>query len=200
MGLEDDTVLVTGARQGIGEATAARCGPSGAHAVLTDVNTDTGPETADRVADEHPGTVAFHELDVTDADEAFFAAFAELSLVVVPPLVYDAAGRVRVTVVGRGESLGELVEALREGAGVGVEVLEIGSYDRRHGTVTAGLTDRQRAAVATATAMGYYAVPREASLASVAEELDVATGTASELLRRAEATLMGTLFGSPTSR
>lgn len=130
----------------------------------------------------------------TEADEAFFAAFAELSLVVVPPLVYDGEGRTRVTVVGRGDSLGELVEALRAG-GVGVEVLEVGAYDRRHGTVTAGLTDRQREALETATGLGYYAAPRRASLADVAAALDVASGTASELLRRGEAALMGRLFG-----
>ncbi len=131
----------------------------------------------------------------TDADEAFFGAFAELSLVVVPPLVYDDRGRTTVTVVGRGESLGELVDALRAGADVSVEVLEVGEYDRRHGTVTAGLTDRQREAVATATGMGYYDAPRGASLAEVAAALDVGSGTASELLRRGEAALMGRLFG-----
>ncbi len=70
MRLEDETVLVTGAGQGIGEATALRCGASGAHVVVTDVNPDTGAATADRIADEQPGSATFHELDVTDG-EAF---------------------------------------------------------------------------------------------------------------------------------
>jgi len=135
----------------------------------------------------------------TEADESFFRAFAELSLVVVPPIVYDADGDARVTVVGRGDSLGALVESLREGPGVGVEVLEVGTYDRRHESVTGGVTDRQLEAVRTATAMGYYAVPREASLSAVADELGVALATASELLRRAESRLMGRLFGGPAS-
>lgn len=128
--------------------------------------------------------------EYTDSDVTFFRAFAELSLVVVPPLVYDCEGRPRVTVVGPGEALTELVEALRNRADVGVDVLEIGRYDRRHGTVTGGLTDRQVEAVETATRLGYYAVPRETSLAAVADELDVAEATASELLRRAESNLM----------
>jgi predicted DNA binding protein len=134
--------------------------------------------------------------EYTDADEAFFRAFAELSLVVIPPMVYDDRGQAHVTVVGPGEALTELVETLRERAGVGVDVLEVGTYDRRHGTVTGGLTDRQLEAVETATELGYYAAPRRASLSTVAEELGVADATASELLRRAESRLMPRLVNT----
>jgi predicted DNA binding protein len=132
----------------------------------------------------------------TDADEAFFEAFAALRLVVVPPLVFDGGGELTVTAVGSGEALMRLVETLREQAEVDVTVLEVGDYDRRHGAVTGGLTDRQFEAVETATRLGYYAVPRGASLADVADELGIATGTASELLRRAEAHLMNRLVTS----
>jgi predicted DNA binding protein len=131
----------------------------------------------------------------TEAEAAFFDAFAALRLVVVPPLVYDGAGRLSVTAVGAGEALSTLVETLRNRAEVGVDVLEIGEYDRRHGTVAAGLTDRQFEAVETATRLGYYAAPREASLATVAAELGIAEATASELLRRAESHLMERLVG-----
>jgi predicted DNA binding protein len=129
----------------------------------------------------------------TEADTTFARAFADLSLVVVPPMVYDGDGRAHVTVVGRSEALTGLVDALRDRAGVGVDVREVGTYDRRFGTVTGGLSDRQFEAVETATGMGYYAVPREASLSAVATELGVAESTASELLRRAESHLMSRL-------
>ena len=140
--------------------------------------------------------------EYTESDAAFFRAFAELNLVVVPPLVYDADGRGRVTVVGPGEALTELVDALRDRAGVGVEVLELGRYDRRQGTAVGELTDRQYEAVEAATRLGYYDVPRSVSLVAVADELGVAEATASELLRRAESNLMGRLFdaGTGTSR
>lgn len=135
----------------------------------------------------------------TEADAAFFRSFADLDLVVVPPLVYEGDGRARVTVVGRGDALTGLVEALSERAGVGVDVLEVGDYDRRFGTVTGGLSDRQVEALETATEMGYYAVPRRASLSAVATELGVADSTASELLRRAESRLMPRLFDAGAS-
>jgi predicted DNA binding protein len=121
--------------------------------------------------------------EYTESDIAFLRPFADLSLVVMPPIVYDGDGRTRMTVIGLGESLTRLVDELRNRADIGVEVLEVGWYDRRHGTVTGGLTDRQFEAVEMATRLEYYAVPRDASLATVADELGVAEATASELLR-----------------
>lgn len=137
--------------------------------------------------------------EYTESDTVFFQAFAELSLVVIPPMVYDDDGQLHVTVVGLSEALTELVAALRERAGVEVDVLEVGTYDRRYGTVTGGLTDRQFEAVETATEMGYYAAPRAASLSAVADELGVADATASELLRRAESRLMPRLVNTTVS-
>lgn len=69
MRLDGETVFVTGAGQGIGEATAKRCGAEGAFVVCTDVNADTGPSTAEDIR-EAGGDAEFLELDVTDA-EAF---------------------------------------------------------------------------------------------------------------------------------
>ena len=126
----------------------------------------------------------------TESETAFFQAFAELSLVVIPPMVYDGDGWLYITVVGVGEALTKLVAALQERADVDVDVLEVGTYDRRFGTVTGSLTDRQFEAIKTATEIGYYAVPRQASLSAVAAELGVASSTVSELLRRAESRLM----------
>jgi len=132
----------------------------------------------------------------TEGNTTFSQAFADLSLVVIPPLVYDEDGLVDVTVVGRGSSLTTLTEALEEQAGIDVDVLEVGTYDRRLGTVTGGLTDRQFEALETASELGYYAVPREASLSDVAAELDIAPSTASELLRRAESRVLPRLVGA----
>jgi predicted DNA binding protein len=50
--------------------------------------------------------------------------------------------------------------------------------------------DAQREALAAAAALGYYDQPRGATSEDVADELDCATATAAEHLRKAEATLV----------
>ncbi|MFC5971113.1 SDR family NAD(P)-dependent oxidoreductase [Halomarina salina] len=67
MRLEGKTTFVTGAGQGIGEATALRFAEEGAHVVVTDVNAETVAETADTI-EAAGGSAEAHELDVTDAD------------------------------------------------------------------------------------------------------------------------------------
>lgn len=54
----------------------------------------------------------------------------------------------------------------------------------------AALTDRQREALRTAHELGYFEVPRRASLEDVAAELDVSAASLSELLRRAQGALI----------
>ncbi len=103
------------------------------------------------------------------------------AVLVVPPVELRSDRTVRQTMVGRSDALSAAVEALPEA--VDVEVLRTGTYDRSRGT---RLTDRQREALAAAWDAGYYEVPREGDVETVAEELDCAGSTASDLLRRAE--------------
>jgi predicted DNA binding protein len=124
---------------------------------------------------------------------AFRGAFADLGLVVVPPIVYTDEAAMQLTVVGDGEDLRTMLASLP--AGIDAEVLGIGEFDRRRDHVAGGLTARQREAVAAALDLGYYAVPRETSLAAVASALDCAESTASILLRRAEAAVMARAVG-----
>lgn len=53
-----------------------------------------------------------------------------------------------------------------------------------------GLTDSQREALRTAHEMGYFDVPRRASLDDVAAELGISASALSERLRRAQSTLV----------
>lgn len=59
------------------------------------------------------------------------------------------------------------------------------------------LTDRQRQALETALRLGYFEVPREATLADVAAELGVDKSTASTLLRRGEARVLKRQLAGP---
>ncbi len=117
------------------------------------------------------------------ADQALRAAFADRRLVIVPPVRYDTTAAMRFTIVGPGTDIQTLLKDLPDG--IDVTINEIGTYDRRGGTLAGTLTDRQLDAVATAYHLGYFDVPRGNDLTTVADALNAAKSTTSILLRRA---------------
>lgn len=131
---------------------------------------------------------AYVRQETREADRQFREAFARRHLLVVPPVEYTGEGHMRFTVVGESTDLRALLDDLPER--IDAEIAEVGEYDRRHATVAGALTDRQFEAVSVASSLGYYEVPREGSLAEVADELDCAESTASDLLRKAESKLV----------
>jgi len=118
------------------------------------------------------------------AVRAWRDAFLDRQLVVVPPIRFDADAVMGMTIVGDGSDVGAVVDSMP--AAVDVTVAEIGTYRHRGGTPVAALSDRQREALETALSIGYYDVPRNGTLAEVADALEVAESSASEVLRRAE--------------
>jgi len=126
-------------------------------------------------------------------DQSWREAFAELSVVPVPPMVYDSDATFYMTLVGTGEDLRTMLSELPEEIDITVEA--IGEYDRGHAPIVGELTNRQLEAVTAAVERGFYQVPREAGVAAVAERLDCAESTASTLLRKAESRVMSRLVG-----
>jgi hypothetical protein len=65
-----------------------------------------------------------------------------------------------------------------------------------------GLTPKQHEALVTAWQMGFFDLPRETSMAAVAQELDITPQSLSDRLRRAQNTLIGDALrvAMPTSR
>ncbi|MFW6321335.1 MAG: helix-turn-helix domain-containing protein [Halohasta sp.] len=123
-----------------------------------------------------------------EVDEETFAAFQRTGVIVVPPIQFLPDGVATLTVVGEAEALQSTLESLPEGVDVTVE--RVGDYDWRQSLFDPGLTARQREAVRAAVDAGYYAVPREGSVAAVATALDCSASTAAEHLRKAEAAVM----------
>lgn len=116
--------------------------------------------------------------------QSWRGAFADQRLVVVPPIRFDDEAALGMTLVGEGSDAQAVLADLPPD--IDVTINEIGSYDRRGETLAGALTDRQLTAAQTALDLGYYDVPREATLADVADAMDCAESTASVLLRRAE--------------
>ncbi|MFB6075466.1 MAG: helix-turn-helix domain-containing protein [Haloarculaceae archaeon] len=117
-----------------------------------------------------------------------FGAVTEGSVVTIPPIEYGADGRVTFSMVGPGEAIQAAIERVPDPVEVTVE--EVGGLAAAPGVLDGLLTDRQRAAVEAALSLGYYEIPRTASQADVARELDCAESTAAEHLRKAEAKLV----------
>lgn len=180
-------------RSGVGRADLLVWGPVGAATQFTWF--DAGPEAATAVLDAVPeveqrrlvagdgGTYAFTRQSGFAFDPDLLDAVAAADVAFLPPVSFHADGSATVDAVGERERLAALVEALAAHVDVTVEAVR----DFHRGGAPAALTDRQRAALDAAVAAGYYEVPREGSVADVAAELDCATSTAGELLRKAEA-------------
>ncbi|MCU4925916.1 helix-turn-helix domain-containing protein [Halobacteria archaeon AArc-dxtr1] len=130
----------------------------------------------------------YGELDLRDGDALLFEPFDHPGLVVVPPIVYESRDVVRFTVLGEGDALTGVLEAIPES--VGVDVGRVSDHRRRTETLAGRLTNRQFEALRAAKTLGYYEVPRESSLADVAERLDCSESAASRLLRSAEKRLV----------
>jgi hypothetical protein len=133
---------------------------------------------------------------ITGGDRRLLDAFSQSGLVLTGPVEYRSDGTVRLLVVGPSDAVGAAVEEVPEGEEV--EVLAVG--ERLSGRVDSrlDLTGRQFEAVTAAVESGYFEVPREATLDDVAARLGCSTGTAGELLRRAERTVMADLVdGGP---
>lgn len=98
-----------------------------------------------------------------------------------------------VSMFGPDEAIQRALDAVEEPVEVRVE--SVGGLAATNPAVETRLTDRQREVVESALSLGYYDVPRTASHEDVAADVDCAPSTASEHLRKAESTVLSSLFG-----
>ncbi|AKU08867.1 MULTISPECIES: helix-turn-helix domain-containing protein [Haloferax] len=138
------------------------------------------------------GTYGFlHQRDYEFADP-LLGVVADARVIFLPPVVFHATGSVRFEAVGEVSALSAFYDDIAALGDLTVE--RVKPFDRRRSP--SQLTDRQRAALETAVSAGYYEIPREGSVADVADALDCSTSTAGELLRKAEATVLREFVGS----
>ena len=125
-----------------------------------------------------------------DVGSRLLETFSQGSLVPVPPLEYRSDWTVRFSVVGESEDLRRAIDGVPDE--IETTVGRVGEYDASDAAVGA-LTARQREALRVARELGYFDVPRSASVEDIAAAMECAPGTAAEHLRKAEATVIDTL-------
>lgn len=131
--------------------------------------------------------------ETREEDETWREAFTDLHLVVVPPIVYDADATFYLTVVGDGDALQAMLDGLPPD--VEADVQQVGTYDRKYAPLLQDLTERQLEALEVAVDLGFFAVPREATVADVADALACAESTAATHLQKAQARLVRRVTG-----
>ena len=122
---------------------------------------------------------------------AILEAVADAGVIFLPPVVFLDTGVVQFEAVGEATALSAFHDDLATLGDVAIE--RVREFERQHSP--SALTDRQRAALETGLAVGYYEVPREGTVEDVAAELDCAPSTAGELLRKAEAAVIAAQVG-----
>lgn len=128
------------------------------------------------------------ERELRDGDRYLRRSLEGSGAIIIPPLEYTGDGAIRMTVLGDPDDLRTTLADLP--TDLDVELEGTGRTPAFHASVPVQLTDRQREAVEAAVECGYYAVPREGSLADVADALGCASSTASNHLRKAQARVM----------
>lgn len=127
--------------------------------------------------------------ETTDTD---LYDFVELSLLPVEFPVIARNGWFEFDLTGTRDELDQLRTTL-EGADAAYELQSVVSTTDT-GTL---LTDRQRELLEAAVREGYFEVPRECTLADLAETLEIDKATASTILRRGEAALVKWFLTGP---
>ncbi|RQG92299.1 helix-turn-helix domain-containing protein [Natrarchaeobius chitinivorans] len=93
-----------------------------------------------------------------------------------------------LSLVGSQDAIRTMLRNFEE-AGIVPDLHRLGEYEGGQRALDA-LTDRQLEVLQTAYDMGFYEVPREASVGDVADEIGLDDGTVSEHLQRAERNLL----------
>ena len=166
---------------------------------LGEIHTDE-PDTVVDVLRTHPAITQFELLESTErrvltkyeTTHTDLYGFVELSSLPVEFPVVARNGWFEFDLTGTRAELEQLRTTLEAGD-VSYELQSVVSTTDS-GTL---LTDRQRELLETAVREGYFEVPRECTLAALAETLEIDKATASTTLRRGEAALVKWFLTGP---
>lgn len=128
----------------------------------------------------------------TDSLQEMLNPISSGGIIVVPPIEYEPDGTVVLSMFGSDEEVQAAIEDISVPIEVTIEA--VGSLAGTTAVIEGHLTDRQHEVIQTAVELGYYDIPRSASQEDVAVELECASSTIAEHLRKAEARILRSQF------
>ena len=137
---------------------------------------------------QQEGLQAYVHTEPTPAAASLLELEQEHEFVLDMPIEYGPDGGLKVAVIGREETVRRAIEDIPEG--IRVELEQLSDYDPELRELSSLLTDRQQELLDTATDLGYYEVPRQATHQDIADELELSTTTVGEHLRKIEARML----------
>lgn len=117
-------------------------------------------------------------------------AFDRDTVAVIPPIEFLPDRRMLVSVVTGASEFQQIRDEVPDE--LTVEVVSVGTVPQ---LTDSYLTAKQRRAIRTAWELGYYDIPRSATLEDIAARLECSVSTASDLLRRGQASLVAAELG-----
>lgn len=135
---------------------------------------------------------AYLRSSLTRGSSELFGTLTQGRLVVVHPVEWHPDGTQSISVMGSPEEIQNVVDDLPDPVECTVE--QIGGLEQVAEAAKAKLSDRQQEALESALTLGYYDIPRDASVEDVAADIGCARSTAAEHLRKTESKLLHAVF------
>ncbi|SER19118.1 helix-turn-helix domain-containing protein [Natrinema salaciae] len=144
---------------------------------------------------EGTGTDVYCYLSVDSGEPAstLMSLVGRDGLIVETPIEFIGSDSLRLTVAGKEELIQHAYQEIPDD--FDDEIIKTGEYDPTCKWSILDLTTRQQEVLRTAVEIGYYDVPKRATHQDIANELDCATSTVDEHLRKAESSVFLSLLG-----
>lgn len=139
-----------------------------------------------KLVEDGTGTYAFLRQDDYEFATVILDTISDARVVFMPPVVFLASGAIQFEAVGESTALSSFTEELSDLGELTIQ--QVHEFERTN--APSQLTDRQRAALDAAVAVGYYEIPREGTITDIATRLGCSSSTAGELVRKAEAAVI----------
>ena len=156
---------------------------------------DESPHVNEYEVPEETDGIVYLQYESAPVLDELMGLFSDHAAVISWPIRFAGDGLgVELTLLGTESVLGDVFAAFPDA--IEQTLLRTGDYSEGVSDPVASLTERQQEVLSVAVRNGYYETPRATTHRELAEKLDIAPGTVSQLLQRIEARLIGSLTES----